>query len=297
MRFSVSLPRTGMDIPSQARFSATAEECGFHAVSATDHPFPLVGGDSISHQAYDPFTLLAYLAARTQRIRLHFSLLVAGYRNPFLTAQMIATLDEISGGRVIVAFGAGYNRAEFEALGARFTGRGRHTDEVVAAMRSAWEGGPLHAEHHDWTATGNTMFPSYRDRPHPPLWRGGNSDAARASSVRSFDGWAPLEVSETWATKAGTIALTMRTLPDAIADYDRQWRAAGRTGTPDVCLVRGRTDWLRDSGRLVAETQQLEEAGVTWVEITPHGADLDGIEANLRNVAGHLRDAKLLAEN
>jgi alkanesulfonate monooxygenase SsuD/methylene tetrahydromethanopterin reductase-like flavin-dependent oxidoreductase (luciferase family) len=116
-----------------------AEECGFHAVSATDHPFPVVGGGSASHHAYDPFLLLTHVTSRTERVRLHFSILVAAYRNPFLTAQMVATLDEISAGRVIVAVGAGYNRAEFNALGAHFSGRGRHTDDVDTAMRSAWE--------------------------------------------------------------------------------------------------------------------------------------------------------------
>jgi probable F420-dependent oxidoreductase len=296
MRFSVSLPRPGTDVPSLARIAAVAEECGLHAVSATDHPFPHLGGGSVSHQAYDPFTLLTYLAARTEQIRLHFSLLVASYRNPFLTAQMIATLDEISGGRVIVAIGAGYNRAEFEALGARFNGRGSHTDDVVAAMRTAWSGEPVHLEHPDWRADGNTLFPAYGQRPHPPLWRGGNSGRARASAVLAFDGWTPLEISDTWAAKAGTTGLTLRNLPEEVASFRRQWQDAGRSGRPDICLVRGRTDWYRDPDRLVAETQLLEQMGVTWVEITPSGETLEAVESSLRAFASPLRDAGLLAE-
>jgi probable F420-dependent oxidoreductase len=301
VRFSVSLPRPGIrsgtNIGSQARFAAIAEECGFHAVSATDHPFPVVGGGSVSHHAYDPFTLLAFLAARTERIRLHFSILVAGYRNPFLAAHMIATLDEISAGRVIVAFGVGYSRAEFDALGARFAHRGRHSDDVIAAMRSAWSGDPVNLEHPDWRTEGNTMFPAFAGRSHPPLWRGGNSGGARASAARSFDGWAPLEVNETWAPKAGTTGLTLSTLPEAIADYHREWREAGRSGQPDVCLVRGRTSWLRDPGRLVAETRQLEQMGVTWVEITPYGDTPEAVEASLRDTARWLREAALLDED
>lgn len=296
MRFSVSLPRPGTDVPSLARFAAVAEECGFHAVSATDHPFPLISG-SVSHQAYDPFTLLAYLAAGTERIRLHFSLLVAGYRNPFLAAQMIATLDEISAGRVIVAVGAGYNRAEFAALGARFTGRGTHTDEVVAAMRTAWSGDPVHLDHPDWHADGNTLFPAFGQRPHPPLWRGGNSNGARASAVRVFDGWAPLEVNDTWAAKAGTTGLTLRTLPEAIESFHQQWQEAGRHGRPDICLVRTRTDWYRDPDRLVTETQQLAQMGVTWVEITPSGDTPEALESSLRDVAAPLRESALITED
>lgn len=301
MRFSVSLPRPNnrpsTHIQSLACFAAIVEECGFHAVSATDHPFPVVGGDSVSHHAYDPFTLLAFLAAHTQRVRLHFSLMVAGYRNPFLAAHMIATLDEISAGRVIVAVGAGYNRAEFDALGSRFAGRGRHTDEVIAAMRSAWSGNPVHLEHPDWRAEGNTLFPAFAQRPPPRLWRGGNSGRARASAASAFDGWAPMEINEKWAVKAGTTGLTLRTLPEAIVDYHRQWRNAGRPGRPDVCLVRGRTDWHRDPDRLVAETRQLENMGVTWVELTPYGDAPEATEASLRDTARWLREAALLAED
>jgi probable F420-dependent oxidoreductase len=294
MRFSVSLPRSGADVPALARFTAVAEECGFHAVSATDHPFPLLEG-SVSHQAYDPFALLTYLAAGTERIRLHFSLLVAGYRNPFLVAQSIATLDEISAGRVIVAIGAGYNKAEFEALGARFAGRGKHTDEVVSAMRTAWNGEPVHLEHADWRAAGNTLFPSFGRRPQPPLWRGGNSGSAKASAVRVFDGWSPLEVSDTWAAKAGTTGLTLRNLAEETEDFRRRWQEAGRAGSPDVCLVRTRTDWYRDPDRLVSESQQLEQMGVTWVEIAPSGETPEAVESCLRDVASPLREAGLLA--
>lgn len=293
MRFSVSLPRSTSDLAFLAGFTAVAEECGFHAVSATDHPFPVLEG-SVSHHAYDPFTLLTYLAAGTQRIRLHFSLLVAGYRNPFLTAQAIATLDEISAGRVIVAIGAGYNKGEFEALGARFAGRGKHTDEVVSAMRTAWGGGPVHLEHADWRAEGNVLFPAFGERPQPPLWRGGNSGSAKASAVRLFDGWSPLEANDTWAAKAGTTGLTLRNLAEEIEDFRRQWQEAGRTGTPDVCLVRSRTDWYRDPDRLVSETRHLEQMGVTWVEIVTSGETPEALEACLRDVAAPLQKAGLL---
>lgn len=299
MRFSISLPypgvRAGTDIASQAHFAAVVEEYGFHAISATDHPFPVVGGGSVSHHAYDPFTLLAFLAARTERVRLHFSILVAGYRNPFLAAHMLATLDEISAGRVIIAVGVGYNRAEFQALGARFGGRGQHSDDVIAAMRSSWSGEPVHDEQPDWRAEGNTLFPAFAGRSQPPMWRGGNSTGARASAARSFDGWAPLEVAEKWATKAGTTGLTLSTLPEAIAAYHEEWREAGRSGTPDVCLVRGRTDWLRDPARLVAETEQLEQMGVTWIEITPYGDTPKAVETSLRDAARWLGEAHLLA--
>jgi probable F420-dependent oxidoreductase len=301
MRFSVTLPRPGTgpgaDVRSQAGFAAVVEDCGFHAVSATDHPFPVVGGDSVSHHAYDPFTLLAYLAAHTERIRLHFSILVAGYRNPFLAAQMIATLDEISAGRVIVAVGAGYNKAEFEALGSPFSDRGRRTDDIIAAMRTAWSGDPVHLEHPEWRAEGNTLFPAYGQRPQPPLWRGGNSGRARASAVLNFDGWAPLEANDATAAKAGTTGLTMRTIPETIASFRRQWEEAGRSGLPDIALVRARTDWYRDPERLVRETRQLEQIGVTWVELTPLGDSPQAVEADLRDAARRLREADLLTKD
>jgi alkanesulfonate monooxygenase SsuD/methylene tetrahydromethanopterin reductase-like flavin-dependent oxidoreductase (luciferase family) len=102
-----------------AELSVAAEKAGYDAVSVTDHPFP---GDKWlargGHHALDPFSSLAFAAASTSTLRLHTNLLVLAYRNPWLAAHQVATLDRLSGGRVILGIGAGYLEPEFDAVGA-----------------------------------------------------------------------------------------------------------------------------------------------------------------------------------
>lgn len=297
MRLSVALPKPSREpvsaIAECIETARLAEESGAHAVSATDHPFPRPDG-AVSHQAHDPFTLLAHLAALTEHVRLHFSLLVAGHRNPFLAARMIATLDAVSHGRVIVGVGAGYHVPELEALGAPTDARGRRLAEAVTAMKAAWTGRPLHLDHADWPATGNLMLPRPVQRPHPPLWRGGNSSTAMRSVPRGFDGWTPMEVNQRWAAEAGTTGLTLTTIGPAVRRLQDEWARAGRDGAPTVCLVRSRTDWVQDADRVVTEVGQLKEAGVTWVEIAPAGESSAERLACIESVTEMLAIAGLL---
>jgi len=299
VKFSVSLPRpdgtaeTG--IPAVVAVARAAEAAGFDAVSVTDHPFPFLGDGSVSHRAYDPFIVQAFVAAATERIRLHFSLLVACHRNPFLTAQMIATLDEASNGRTIVGVGAGYNRTEIEALGGEFARRGPHVDEVVTAMHKAWSGAPVHDRSDRWTAAGNQMFPVPGRESHPPLWRGGNSRTAVRSAASHFDGWAPLEVPDpTVATLAGTTALTVAELPDAVAGFREAWRAAGRTGDPEICFVRSWPNWLTDPATIEADVAAIGAAGATWIEFTLAGITHHEHLESVENTSATLRAAGIM---
>src|SRR6185503_9841155 len=124
-----------------AELSAGAEAAGFDAVFVTEHPFPddrwlATGG----HHALDPFVALAFAAAATTTLRLHPNLCIPAYRNPFLLAKTVASLDALSGGRVILGIGAGYMEGEFTALGMPYEERNELTDEAITAMRAAWTG-------------------------------------------------------------------------------------------------------------------------------------------------------------
>jgi alkanesulfonate monooxygenase SsuD/methylene tetrahydromethanopterin reductase-like flavin-dependent oxidoreductase (luciferase family) len=116
------------------QFAVAAEKAGIDAVNVTDHPFPedawMASG---GHHAFDPFVALSSMAAVTTRIALRTNLLVAGYRNPYLMARSIASLDVLSRGRVIVGMGAGYLKPEFEVLGGDFGHRGKKFDEAIEA--------------------------------------------------------------------------------------------------------------------------------------------------------------------
>jgi probable F420-dependent oxidoreductase len=298
VRISISLPLPGGSpdgtIAACDRLTRVSEQCGFHAIAASDHPFPYLGEGSPSHQSHDPFALLSFLAAKTTRIRLQFSLLVAPYRNPFLAARMLATLDQVSTGRVMATFGAGYNRQEFAALGARFGDRGQQVVDVVTAMEAAWGGDPVFAQGPGWQAAGNVLAPGCVQHPRPPLWRGGNSAAARRQAAAKFDGWAPLEAGDRHAQRVDTTGLTLRSIEDAAAGFSELWDENGRPGRPDVCFVRTRTDWLSDEDRILSEVGALAEAGVTWIEFRPAGDSPGSCEESLRATGDTLRRAGLL---
>jgi probable F420-dependent oxidoreductase len=275
MRITISLPKPGESpdgtVAACLRLARASEDAGASAVSVTDHPFPYLPDGAPGHQSHDPFTLLGFLAAKTSTVHLQISLLVAGYRNPHLAARMIATLDQVSEGRTMVTLGAGYQQVEFAALGVPFAERGQRLLETASAMRAAWSGDPVHTSGQGWTAAGNTLVPGCVQSPHPPLWRGGNTPAALAHVAGELDGWAALEVGESRAPSVRTTSLRLEDMPAAVARLHELWNAAGRAGRPDVSLVRTRTDWLSDTGRLREEVAALATAGVTWIEVNPAG--------------------------
>jgi probable F420-dependent oxidoreductase len=196
-----------------------AEAAGFAAVYTTDHPFP---GDAWlahgGHHALDPMVALSFAAAATSTIRLHTNLFIVAYRNPFIAAKGIASLDVLSGGRVILGIGAGYLEAEFEALGAPFDDRNERTDQAIAAMRAAWSGTSTTFDGSGFRASGNTMLPRPRQRPGPPVWIGGNSRRAIRRAVELADGWSPFPNPARLATRTRTAALqTPEELADSLA--------------------------------------------------------------------------------
>ena len=296
MKFSISLPKPE-DNDRESGFDAlielarAAERIGFHAVSASDHPFPLVTEGEAGHQAYDPFVLLSYVGAATEQIKLHFSLVIAGYRNPFGVARTLSTLDYASGGRVIAGLGAGYLKAEFDAMGGQYDFRGPAVDEAVHAFRAAWSGEPVTMTGTGWKATGNVMLPS----PHAvPLWRGGNSRKAIVHAVRHFDGWSPFEVGEAGSKQTTTKELSLDNLPDQMAVLREVLDAEQRTAPLDVCYVRTSRRWLNDPQVVSDHLHRFADSGVGWLEFVIAGKGLtewiDGLQsfASLASEAGVL---------
>jgi probable F420-dependent oxidoreductase len=169
-----------------------ADRSGFAYLASCDHvAIPRRLAPAMGTVWYDPVATLAFLAGVTERVRLLSHVAVVGLRHPLLTAKQYATLDHLSGGRLILGVGAGHVREEFEALGVDFERRGAVLDESLDALRAA---------------LGPEEFPSYQgklydfedlgQRPRPaqervPMWVGGSSPAAvRRAAVRG-DGWLP----------------------------------------------------------------------------------------------------------
>ncbi|MFE3199562.1 LLM class F420-dependent oxidoreductase [Embleya sp. NPDC059237] len=244
--------------------SRAAESAGFDAVFTTDHPFPgdrwLAHG---GHHTLDPMVTLSFAAAATTRLRLHTNLFVPAYRNPYLSAKMISSLDALSGGRLILGVGAGYLEPEFAALGADYANRNDVLDDALRAMRAAWTGESV---------GGNTM------RPRPaqdriPVWVGGNSKRAIRRVVDLGDGWLPMPAPAGASRHLKTPGL--ETLADLAArlDYAREYAASvGRTDPIDVTFMpRGMSMFDGDGfdpEAIVADLTEQAEVGVTGVTLT-----------------------------
>ncbi|MFI2434347.1 TIGR03619 family F420-dependent LLM class oxidoreductase [Streptomyces sp. NPDC018693] len=169
-----------------------AEEAGFAYVACCDHvAIPRRLAPAMSTVWYDPVATLAHVAAATERIRLLTHVAVVALRHPLPTAKQYATLDHLSGGRLILGVGAGHVREEFEALGVDFERRGAVLDETIDALRAAL--GPdefpeHHGKLHDFADLGQRPRPA---QPHVPLWVGGSSPVAVRRAALRGDGWLP----------------------------------------------------------------------------------------------------------
>ncbi|MET8755299.1 LLM class F420-dependent oxidoreductase [Streptomyces sp. NPDC004667] len=175
-----------------AEVARAADRAGFGYLATCDHvaiPRRLAG--PMSTIWYDPVATLAFLAGITERVRLLSHVAIVGLRHPLVTAKQYATLDHLSGGRLILGVGAGHVQEEFEAVGADFPGRGALLDETLDALRAAL--GP-----EEFPEFEGQRF-SFRDLgqlPRPaqdriPVWIGGSSPAAVRRAAERGDGWLP----------------------------------------------------------------------------------------------------------
>ena len=280
LKFSIQLPTDRVDAVDQfgtadaiAEIAQAIERAGFDAAFVTEHPFPsdewLGSG---GHHALDPFVSLAIAAGATSTLRLHTNLLVLSYRNPFLTAKAIASLDAASGGRVIMGVGAGYLEGEFAALGADFANRNDVTDDAIVAMKAAWTGGSVAMKGRGYEAAGNTMQPPPVQQPHPPIWIGGNSPRARRRVVDFAQGWSPMPLPAAGTKRTRTSAIeNVDDLAQAIGKMNEYAEKQGRTEPIDVNFVpfglHMNTRKLPDDDAIREQFAALEAAGVTWVTL------------------------------
>lgn len=223
-----------------------AEQAGFDAVFVSDHLcIPPDQTEGSGGRYLDVLTTLAFLAGATERIRLGVSVLVAPYRPAVLTAKQVATIQELSGGRMILGVGVGWMKPEFAALGADHGKRGVITDETLRVL------------HHLFSADvpgafdGKLIqFPSFVFLPRParpPIWVGGNGPAAIDRAARFGDGWHPM--------------LPAAELKAKVEDLRGRARTAGRPD-PEIIVRRGLR--LDDRAGARAKLAAEQEAGATY---------------------------------
>jgi probable F420-dependent oxidoreductase len=208
--YACSYPETAVEV------AQLAEATGFESLWVGEHvvlpdpqvpPSPMAPTDRI----LDPVVALTFLAAHTRRIRLGTGIIILPQRNPLVLAKQLASLDVLSGGRLIFGIGAGYLEPEFRALGISFKDRGALTDEYLAAMRAIWTE-PEPAYH--------GRFVSFEHiQAHPqstmPIVVGGHSASAYRRAVEQCNGWFG------WSLNIDELTHAMMDLAEALKRYDR----------------------------------------------------------------------------
>jgi probable F420-dependent oxidoreductase len=160
-----------------------AEESGLDSVWVPDHVLRVFG------PVFDPLTTLAFLAGSTNRIRLGTGVLVLPYRHPVALANVTSTLDLLSNGRFVLGAGAGWNAAEFEALGMKVNERGRRTDEILKSLRELWSGEQSSFSGRFYSFEGVQIGTRPITPGGPPVLVGGKSEAALRRTLRFAQGW------------------------------------------------------------------------------------------------------------
>lgn len=271
MRLGVHLPQfrepvSGADLAAAAR---AAEAAGADDVWVSDHLILPRGSERPPERFHDPLTVLTWAAAVTSRVGLGTSVLVAPYRHPVVMAKALASLDALSGGRVIAGLASGWMESEFAALGVSFRERGARTDEAIAVCRALW-GGEAEVATRRVRLAGVSLNPPPAQIGGPPLWIGGNSDAGLRRAAR---------VGAVWHT---TISDPAR-LEERIAVLGRESAAAGRAPGEVGVSVRVRADVAR-----VADlAPRLGALGVAHLLVDPPRFDPEGFGqevAELRRV-------------
>jgi probable F420-dependent oxidoreductase len=288
-----------------------AEGLGFGFVGVNDHvvvprtiasryPYSESGewaGRAVG-ECLDQLATIAFLAGRTERVKLLTSVMVVPQRHPVLTAKMLATIDILASGRLIVGCGAGWMKEELEALGAPpFAERGRATDEYLDAFKTLWtEEAPSFAGRH--VRFDDIIFaPKPAARPHPPIWIGGESAVALRRAVRVGDGWYPV------SNNPQARLDTPERLAAGVAELHKTAQAAGRD--PKMIdigyLVLWPVDWTAQTSpegarrlftgspaEMAADAETLARIGVRHVALTFQAATVAETLARMHKFAAEV---------
>jgi probable F420-dependent oxidoreductase len=200
MQLGVIFPQTeiGADPLAVRDFAQAAEEMGYEHVIVFDH---VLGADTRYYtdwqgpykkedMFHEPFVLYGYLAAITQRLELVTAVIILGQRQTALVAKQAAEVDVLSGGRLRLGIGTGWNTVEYEALNENFHNRGKRSEEQIAVLRALWtqESVDFHGRWHHIMHAGLNPLPVQRPI---PLWLGGRAEAVVERVGRLADGWFP----------------------------------------------------------------------------------------------------------
>ena len=308
MQFGFNLPNTGaLAAPDVVvRIAREGETLGYDYLTVTDHvvlpdmaepgyPYSESGALYSRDSAYrhEMLTLAAYLAAVTAQLRIVLAVLVVPHRPAVLAAKMLSTIDVLSGGRLTVGIGAGWLKAEFDAVVTTpFTERGAVTDEYLAAFRTVWTDEKPRIDgryvHYDRLV----LEPKPAQKPHPPIWVGGESGPSLRRAARFGDAWYPI---------GSNNAHLLDTLPRyqaGVARLRQLTAAAGRDANAVALTYRvkrygdavpatasdgNRRLFSGSDADLIADIRTLRDLGVTAIDFDFERARADDVIAEMRS--------------
>jgi probable F420-dependent oxidoreductase len=269
MRVGIHLPQIGRKAGPDGikRAAIQAEALGFADVWTSEHIIVPAGAMyPPSPNFYDPVLTLTWAAAYTNRVRLGTSVLVLPMRHPLPLAKELATLQNLSGGRLILGAGVGWMEAEFAALGVPFNERGRRMDEGIALMRAVWGDDPVTFPTRWIQAEVDNMRMMPKPEKPIPIWIGGTSEPALKRAAR-FDGW---HGSRANSQQAKPLVAQLRAeRPDA--DFVLSLRAAWDGKSED---------------ELKARLQDFAEVGIDHVMVEPFDREIEDWLRSVERIAG-----------
>jgi probable F420-dependent oxidoreductase len=296
MKFTVDYPIVSLGYDpalvtaaGMTRVAQAAEECGYDAISFSEHPAPsrkwLTAG---GHESLDQTSALAFCAAVTSRLRLMTYLLVLPYHNPFLAAKALSTVDLLSGGRLTVVAGTGYLRSEFLALNVDMSARNELFDESLEILRGVWNEVPFVHQGKHFTARGVVSLPAPAQPGGPPVLIGGNSALARARAAHN-QGWSPLMVSPEVARTSRTPGIaTVAELAAQVKEVRGAAAGAGGTAPLTIQIHTPQTGFMQRPGSAEEHRDhlgQLADAGVDSFVLRPPGDSVGHAVAALHQYA------------
>ena len=237
--------------------------------------FPLTAEDSF----FEPLTTLSFLAGKVHTPRLGLAVLVVPYRNPVLTAKMLSTLDVLSGGRLIVGVGTGWTEKEFEILAAPpYEDRGRVTDEYIDIFIELWtkDNPTFQGKHYQVSNVG--LQPKPVQKPHPPIWVGGNTRRAFQRVARYGQGWLTLALSPQQI--AAKLPVLRRVCEEVGRDPDEIEVSAGvSVQFLDITQDAGgeRPPFTGTPQQIVDDIHYCQEIGITELRLMLPGADTNAV--------------------
>ncbi|MBI3744622.1 MAG: TIGR03619 family F420-dependent LLM class oxidoreductase, partial [Chloroflexi bacterium] len=193
----IATPKWGVEavVDCVEAVAKKADALGYEWVTCCDHA--VIPEETASHMGtrwFDPIATLGFAGGMTKRVKLLTSVIVVPYRSPFNIAKSLGTLDSLTNGRVIFGAGVGHLEREFRTLGANYEERGAVTDEYIEIIKALWseDSATYHGKY--WDFDGMMIAPRPVQRPHPPVWVGGNGKLAVRRAVLHGQGWHPFMV-------------------------------------------------------------------------------------------------------